>query len=304
MGKITTFLASFGVSLAVLGGGLSAAAGSASFSLSPASATENIGTTFSLAVYENGNGSPVNVVTANLNYDQSALQFAGAACGGTFGNTVSASGGGGAVSLSCYTAPGSTPPSGAAQVGTVSFKALIGSGSTAITFAGSSIIASNGTNVWNGSAAGGTYSLTTPATPPPSSPTGSSGGSSSSGSGSTSSKKGSSSSSTASTSTGSSNNKQSSSGSSPGSSSTNSGSTAASSSSNNKSSSSSKHSNQKSRNIHSRLVSNTTSLSATAYWAIGITSLIIIAAALIFRKKLLDTAKTVSAKYSLRGHRA
>src|SRR5665213_3173941 len=142
----------------------SLAAGSASLSLSPASGTENINSTFTVGVYENGDN--VSAVTADMSYDQLALSLVSAACGGAFSSTIQASGSGGSGTLSCYTPPGSVVVSGNQEVGTVSFKALAGSGSASLTFGSGSEIANNGTNLWNGSTAGGNYTLVTPASTP------------------------------------------------------------------------------------------------------------------------------------------
>lgn len=172
-----------GVTLAVasLFGGHSAAAGSASLALSPSGATYNVGDTFGLTISETSTDA-VNVVTADLAYDAAKLQYIGVdASGSAFGGDASTSGGGGSVSISRYVTPAGATVTGTKQVAVVNFKALAGSGSATISFAGSSKIASNGMNVWNGDTTGGTYNFATPAPAPP---TGGQGGSSGSGSGS------------------------------------------------------------------------------------------------------------------------
>jgi hypothetical protein len=176
--KFITFLMSVGVSTVLFASGVSHAAGSAIFSLNPSLATENIGSTFNVAVYENGNGSAVNTVIANLSYNQSQLQFVSAVCAGDFNaQYITPSGGSGSVSITCATPGGSTAPTDNELAGVITFKALVGSGSSTITFAtSSSILAADGhgTPIWNGdtTTSSATYSLATPApiVTPPSTP--------------------------------------------------------------------------------------------------------------------------------------
>ncbi len=141
------------------------AAGSASLSLTPASGSYTQNTSFSVAVHENGDN--VNVVTAKLTYDASKLTCSGVGAG-AFSNTISATCGGGSVTISRYTDPGTTV-SGDQVVGTVNFTAT-STGTTTVNFAAGSQIASNGTNAWNGDTTGGTYTLTAPVVTPPSNP--------------------------------------------------------------------------------------------------------------------------------------
>jgi hypothetical protein len=140
-------------------GGTAHAAGTAAFSLSPASGTLTQGNNLTLVVSENADA---NAVTAKLTYDASKLQCNGAS--NAFGSTISATCGGGSVTISGYAAPGTTA---SGTVGTVNFTVLGNAGSTSIAFATGSQIANNGTNLWNGSTAGASYSLTAPATTTP-----------------------------------------------------------------------------------------------------------------------------------------
>src|SRR6185369_7292187 len=104
--------------------------------------------TFSLTVSETST-DPVNVVTAKLSYDASKLQYIGVdASGSGFGGEASTSGGSGSVTISRYVTPAGSTVTGAQKIANVSFKALVGSGSTAVSFASGSQIASNGSNVW------------------------------------------------------------------------------------------------------------------------------------------------------------
>lgn len=147
--RITAGLATVGL---LTLSGTSYAAGTAAFSLSPASAAETQGATFSVAVYEDG--SNVNVVTANFSYD-SGLQFIGAACAGAFSGTAASSG----SSISCFV-PGGSAVSGIQQVASLSFKAVAVE-SANVTITGSTI-GSAGSNVWNGVSASADYTVTAP----------------------------------------------------------------------------------------------------------------------------------------------
>lgn len=155
--------------------GSASAAGSASFSLGPASGNYTVGNTFNVAVFENG--TDVNVVTAKLTYDAAKLSCVGVGNSAAFPNTISATCGGGSVTISRYTAPGTTV-SGAQSVGSISFVA-VAPGTAAVNFAAGSQIASNGTDTWNGSTVGGSYTISAAA------PAGGSGGSTTSGGSST-----------------------------------------------------------------------------------------------------------------------
>jgi hypothetical protein len=162
---VSTLIVSLALAFAALAG-TAGAAGSAAFILTPASGSEEINTIFSVGIYENG--SNVNVVTANMTYDPSKLQFAGiSASGSAFGNDASSGGSGGSISITRYVSPGSPAVSGTQKIASVSFKVLTGSGTTSLVFAGGSHIASGGTDEWNGSTAGGSYTLTSPVVAPP-----------------------------------------------------------------------------------------------------------------------------------------
>jgi hypothetical protein len=141
---------------------VSHAAGSASYILSPSTGSHAINSIFSVGVFENG--SSVNVATANLNYNASQLEFEGVnAATAPFGGDVSSTGGNGSVSISRYVTPAGSTASGSVEVGAVTFKVLAGSGSTTVNVASSSMIESNGSNIWDGVNNSATYSLTTPA---------------------------------------------------------------------------------------------------------------------------------------------
>jgi hypothetical protein len=147
--------------------GNAVAAGSASFSLSPASGTHAQNTNFTVSVMENG--SNVNAVTAKLAFDASKLKCVSIGGSAAFANTVVASCGNGTATISRYTAfdgdGNPTTVSGNQSVGTVTFTAL-STGTASVSFAAGSQIASSGNNIWDGGTNGGTYTITAPAATP------------------------------------------------------------------------------------------------------------------------------------------
>jgi hypothetical protein len=168
MKKLLISLATFATMFGSLSG-VSMAAGSANFILNPASGTENITSIFSVGIYENGD--QVNVVTADLTYDTSQLQFISIdVSASAFPNQVTGSGGSGSVDISRYNAPGNTV-SGTQEVAAITFKVLGGSGVTSVSVAGSSKIASNGSDIWSHAATSANYTLNTPAPTPTPTPT-------------------------------------------------------------------------------------------------------------------------------------
>lgn len=166
--KIRTILASVSAFAVIALNSTPVQAAASSLYITPASGNITQGNSLTVSIVENGDN--VNVVTANLNYDASKLQCNGVG-GGSFAQTISASCGGGAVTVSRYVTPGQPGLNGAQTVATVSFTALASSGTTSITF-GASQVASAGVNTL-ASTAGGSYTLTAPATNPgnPSTPT-------------------------------------------------------------------------------------------------------------------------------------
>jgi hypothetical protein len=149
--------------------GAAHAAGSASFSLSPASGSHVQGTSFTVTVRETG--SNVNVVNAKMTYDPSKLSCNSIGASSAFPATVQANCGGGSITISRYTNPGDPAVNGTQTIGTINFTALANSGSADVKFAAGSQIVSNGVNEWNGSTTGGTYTFTAPAPAPTPTPT-------------------------------------------------------------------------------------------------------------------------------------
>jgi hypothetical protein len=162
--KIIGLLAGLTVATSSLFSGAASAATGNLF-LTPSTGSYNNGTTFTVTVHENADN--VNVVTAKMTYEASKLSCEGVGGSSAFPQNIAASCSGGNITISRYTASDAngnpTTVSGDQVVGTVTFKALVGSGTTAVNFAAGSQIASNGSNVWNGGTTGGTYTLTTPA---------------------------------------------------------------------------------------------------------------------------------------------
>jgi hypothetical protein len=141
--------------------------GSASFSVTGGGSYAT-GSTISSAVYINSPTDPVNVVEADLIYNQSQLQFLGADTSqSSFSNDVSSTGGNGSIKIIRYTF---TPVTGQGLVATLSFKVLVDSGSGSLNFSPGSHIISNGQDVWDKNTAGTAYTFTPPpveATAPP-----------------------------------------------------------------------------------------------------------------------------------------
>lgn len=162
------------VLLAVVGAWLlrsGQAAGNATYTLSPSSGSYSINTEFTVTVYENSGSEPVNAVDVNLTYDQSKLQFVSLSTSGSpFTTCTNSTGGGGKVNIVCALLGGSV--TGNQKVGSVTFKALVGSGSSSVNFDPSSKIvrSTDNSDIWNGDTTGGNYTFTTPAAPPPAQP--------------------------------------------------------------------------------------------------------------------------------------
>lgn len=149
------------------------AAGTGTLTLSPSSGTYTTGNSFTVTVYEDSGSETINTVQADLQYDASKLQFVSINANqptSAFGVKAAANGGSGSVTFQMGNIQAL---SGKQPVGTVTFKVLGSSGSTAVNFKSSSTILTNqspATDVWNGSTAGGSYTLKAPATSTPSTP--------------------------------------------------------------------------------------------------------------------------------------
>ncbi len=149
-----------------------AGTGTASLSASPSSGSYNVGETFTVTIRETSSG-PVAGVQSDLRYDQAKLQCLGVdAAGSAFVQQYQNSCGGGAISIARTTQ--GTTVTGSQKIASVTFKALAGSGTTKLTFAGSSEILDDSVNnvcnsTCNEGAQAANFTLTTP--PAPAQPT-------------------------------------------------------------------------------------------------------------------------------------
>jgi hypothetical protein len=134
------------------------AANPASVTLTPSSASYTQSNNFSVQIHENGDN--VNVTTIKLAYDASKLTCNGVSTGSAFANAITATCGGGSVTLSNYATPG-TAVNGNAVVGTVNFTANA-TGTTAVSVAPGTQVAGNGSNVWDGAANSATFTVIAP----------------------------------------------------------------------------------------------------------------------------------------------
>jgi hypothetical protein len=141
------------------------AANPASFTLSPSSSSVINGNTFSVSISENGDN--VNVVTVKLTYDSTKLQLLSSSCGAALPNKIEeVNNAGEVIGATCYVSPGGGPITGNALVANVSFKALVGTGTSIINMTSGSKIVASGVNIWDQVSGSTTISLTTP-TPKP-----------------------------------------------------------------------------------------------------------------------------------------
>ena len=152
-------------------------AAGASISLIANKATVASGGSLIVAVYMNGGGSLINGIEADISYPASKLQYVGVNYSGSaFEISASGGGGDGAITLDRGT---TSNVSGAGLVATITFKALVGSGSAAINVGGNSALvmdgnavgfAPGGVNVNFGQVAAATPSVTSSAPEPPAPP--------------------------------------------------------------------------------------------------------------------------------------
>src|ERR1039458_219230 len=108
--------------------GTSTATGVNSLSLSPSSGSYNIGTTFTINIYETS-GTAINAAEADLIYNASQLQYVSSSTAGAFANYVSPTSTAGEFTISG--ASGGAGLTGTNLIGTVTFKALTGSSAAA-----------------------------------------------------------------------------------------------------------------------------------------------------------------------------
>lgn len=170
LNKITTIV--LVIAFAVVGTYLltssEAATANATFALTPNSGSYDIGEEFTIQLYENSGSQAVNTVEPKITYDTAKLEFISRTnVGGAFDTCFDTNEGAGVVSFSC-TIIGSSKTSNQ-KVANLTFKAKVGTGSSALQFRNDSgIFEGNNENIWNGSPTAATYSFTTPDTTPPS----------------------------------------------------------------------------------------------------------------------------------------
>ncbi len=157
------------------------AAGTAKFSLSPASGTYKKGNSLIVTISETSDPADgVNTVEADLIYDQAKLHFDSIDTSqSAFDLSAVTTGGSGKVSI--VRAKQNSTLTGTQTVASVKFTVLAGSGSTAISFDGRCQYNSNNqlttgcsriirpsdfTDIWDGNTKGGTYTLTGTTTTP------------------------------------------------------------------------------------------------------------------------------------------
>jgi hypothetical protein len=143
--KFSALVLSLLVSAAAVLSAVPAYAAGASISLVANKATVANGSSLIVAVYMNGGGSPINGIEADISYPASKLQYVGVNYSGSaFEISASGGGGDGAITLDRGT---TSSVSGAGLVATITFKALAGSGSAAISVGGNSALVTDGNAV-------------------------------------------------------------------------------------------------------------------------------------------------------------
>lgn len=135
------------------------------FSITGAGSVQN-GNNITVGVRVNP-GTAIDTIDATLTYDQSKLQFVSVNSGGSaFPYELPGSGGGGSVSMVRFISPGTVSTD--SLITQVTFKALVGSGTTNLQISGTGALVGVGTTPSNGSA---TITFTSPAPAPSPTPT-------------------------------------------------------------------------------------------------------------------------------------
>ena len=167
--KALIFVVGFAIIGAIILIFASAASGTATLSLSPASGSYDISTNFTVGVFENSGTDQAAGVDAKITYDTTKLDVISVdTTGAAFTDCPSApAGANGIVTIACVKFGSSF--TGSQKIGNITFKTKVGTGTTSLAFGSNSVIVKNdgSTNIWNGIVTGGTYSLTTPDTTPP-----------------------------------------------------------------------------------------------------------------------------------------
>jgi hypothetical protein len=144
------------------------AADTAGASLSIVSSPQSSSENFAINIYENSPTSSVNVVSVDLNYDSTQLEFLNVDnSSSSFGGALKSKGGNGTINLIRYVNPPGNTLTGNALISTVVFKTLPGATKGAIGINSSSLILSSGKNIWDGNNNSLTYDFSPTQTPPP-----------------------------------------------------------------------------------------------------------------------------------------
>ncbi len=157
-----------------------AATPTASLTLSPATGTYNKDATITVGVYEDSGITPVSAVDFGLVYNTAKLQYLSTdTTGSQFSPVAAPTASGGVLVMTNFINPGTVTAgnvTGRQLIANVSFKVLVGTGSTSITFLKEPVTSSSKsavyqyqttTNIWDGVNTGGTYTLTVPDTTGP-----------------------------------------------------------------------------------------------------------------------------------------
>ncbi|MGZ6005605.1 MAG: cohesin domain-containing protein, partial [Candidatus Saccharimonadales bacterium] len=145
-----------------------AIAAAGSMSLSPASTSASIGSTFTISVYENSGSNPVDTAQANLSYSSNLIDFVSISSSSAFPIVAQSSGGNGSVVIARGATPGASL-TGSQLIATVRFKAKASSGNASVSFASGSTIVSGGSDV-SVSTSGATIALKAAPAPKPAAP--------------------------------------------------------------------------------------------------------------------------------------
>ncbi|HVW23596.1 MAG TPA: hypothetical protein VHB51_03915 [Candidatus Saccharimonadales bacterium] len=143
--KLTLLAAPLGLLAALVAPALPALAAGASITLDSNTSTVANGGSLVVAIYMNGGGQGVNAVEADISYPASQLQYVGFSSTGTAFEIGASSGG--SNGLATVDRGTTSSVSGSGLVGTMTFKALVGSGSANIGVAGSSSLVVNGSAI-------------------------------------------------------------------------------------------------------------------------------------------------------------
>ncbi|HSX58155.1 MAG TPA: fibronectin type III domain-containing protein [Candidatus Saccharimonadales bacterium] len=178
--SIAIFFLSFSLVGLVFG---SVKANAARFYTYPTSGSVQLDNSITLDVRIDTEGIRTATADMTLQYDKSKLQFENYTISSSpLTSLIGSSGGNGTVTAIQYIPGGNNPPTPPTPVqgdflfGKVTFKALVGSGTTSLSFNGSSVVyyfdPPNAGAPATTTSNGGTYTLTSPVQPPPPPPTG------------------------------------------------------------------------------------------------------------------------------------